>query len=98
MQILKKKRYLTSLLMAKKKKQKKKRFKHFIGYKNEGVVTLLRIMLSKVSGYLQFFDKVKYISFAIKDKQLLKKYSKIWDKSVNIMQNELDSEPSYNGN
>ena len=49
-----------------------------------------------MSGYLKVFDKAKHMSFGIKDNQLLKKCNKIWDKSVNTMQNKLHSEPVLN--
>ena len=49
-----------------------------------------------MSGYLKIFDKAKHMSFGIKDNQLLKKCNKIWDKSVNTMQNKLHSEPVLN--
>ena len=36
------------------------------------------------------------MNFSISDKELLKKYMKIWDKIKNILKKKLDSEPVYN--
>ena len=40
--------------------------------------------------------KTKYVSFLIKDNELLEKYNEIWEKVKNSIKNELDSEPVYN--
>ena len=42
------------------------------------------------------FDENKYISFLIKDDELLEKYNKILEKVKNIIKKEFDSEPVYN--
>ena len=41
------------------------------------------------------FDETKYMSFLIKNDELLKKYNKIWDKVSNFMKKGFDSEPVY---
>ena len=53
-------------------------------------------MLPKMSAYRRDFDETKYMSFLIKDDELLEKYSKIWDKVSNSMKKGFDSEPKYN--
>ena len=37
--------------------------------------------------------KTKYVSFLIKDNELLEKYNEIWEKVKNSIKNELYSEP-----
>ena len=46
-----------------------------------------------MSAYRRDFDEIKYISFLIKDDELLKKYNEIWDKVKNSIKKEFDSEP-----
>ena len=46
--------YLTKFLLVKKS------FKYFIGYKDEGKIKPLCLMLSKVSGYTKNFNETKY--------------------------------------
>ena len=49
-----------------------------------------------MSAYRKDFDETKYISFFIKDDELLEKYSEIWEKVKSILKKEFDSEPVYN--
>ena len=37
--------------------------------------------------YAKSFDETKYMSFQIKNDQLLEKYSKIWDKTAIALKN-----------
>ena len=43
------------------------------------------------------FDETKYMSFLIKNDELLEKH-KIWEKVKNIIKKEFDSEPVYHEN
>ena len=61
-------------------------------------VKALCIFLSKVSAYRKDFDESKYISFIIKNDELLEKYNKIWEKVRNILKKKFDSEPVYKTN
>ena len=47
------------------------------------------IMLLKRSAYRRDFDETKYMSFLIKDNELLEKYSQIWDKSARLLKRDL---------
>ena len=38
------------------------------------------MFLPKMSAYRRVFDETKYVSFLIKDDELLKKYNEIWGK------------------
>ena len=52
----------------------KKGFKYFIGCKDDDKIKPLCIILLKMSGYVEGFDETKYMSFLIKDKELLEVY------------------------
>ena len=47
-------------------------------------------------GYRRDFGETKYMSFLIKDDELLEKYNKIWKKVSNSIKKGFDSEPVYN--
>ena len=40
--------------------------------------------------------KYKYVSFYIKDEQLIEKYNEVWEKVKNSLKKEFDIEPVYN--
>ena len=61
----------------------KLRFKCFVGRRDNEDVKPLCIMFPKISGYTKSFSETKYMSFLIKDDELLKKQNKIWDKISN---------------
>ena len=46
-----------------------------------------------MSAYRRDFDETKYMSFLIKDDELLEKYNEIWEKVKNSIKKEFDSEP-----
>ena len=54
------------------------------------------ITLICMSAYRRDFDKTKYMSFLIKDHELLEKYNEIWENVKNSIKKEFDSEPVYN--
>ena len=49
-----------------------------------------------MSAYRTNFDETKYMSFLIKDDELLETYNEIWEKDQNSIKKEFDSEPAYN--
>ena len=61
----------------------KKSFKYFICYKNKKEVRPLLEMIPKMSAYRRNFDGTKYMSFFIKDDELLEKHNRIWNKLSN---------------
>ena len=65
--------------------------KYFIGYKIDKKIVVLCILLPKMNGYKKRFDKTNYMSFLIKDNELLEKYNKIWDKISNNIKKRFDS-------
>ena len=46
--------------------------------------------------HIEDFNETKYISFLIKDVELLEKYSEIWKKVKNSLKKKFDSELAYN--
>ena len=60
----------------------------FIGYKDDKIKTLC-IFLPKISVYKRDFDETKYISFLIKDDEILEKNNEIWKKVKNSIRKNL---------
>ena len=52
----------------------------------------LPIFLSKMSAHRRDFNETKYMSFLIKDDELLEKYNEIWEKVSKCTKKEFDSE------
>ena len=48
-----------------------------------------------MTGYAREFDENATMSFIVKDKQLLKKYTKIWEKTEGLMKINFESKPVY---
>ena len=67
----------------------KKGFKYFIGYKDAKKIKLLCIFLPKMTVYRKDFDETKYISFLVKDNELLEKYNEIWKNLVMLSKKNL---------
>ena len=63
----------------------KKWFKYFIGYRDAEEIRPLCIFLPKMTAYRKDLDETKYISFLIKDNELLEKYNEIWEKKLVIL-------------
>ena len=58
----------------------KNSFKYFIGYNDNDIMRTLCIKLPQMTGYNRKFNENAAISFIVKDTQLLKNYTKIWEK------------------
>ena len=69
----------------------KKGFKHFIRYRDGKTIRPLCISLPKMSAYKKDFDESKWMSFLIKDYELLDKYNEIWEKVSNSIKKGFDS-------
>ena len=65
------------------------KFKYFSTYKDDENVMPIYIMLPKMSRYVHSFDESKYISFLIKDHELIEKYGNILDKVSNNIKKDL---------
>ena len=50
-----------------------------------------------MNAYAKYFDENnKYINLLVNDKEILKKYSEIWNKIKSLIKKEFNSEPVYN--
>ena len=49
-------------------------------------------------GYTKYFGSNNTMSFKVIDKKALKKYTKIWERVISLINIELDSEPVYGDN
>ena len=71
---------VNNILVSKKEPYgNKNSFKYFIGYNDNDVIRPLCIRLPQMTGYARKFDENATMSFIVKDKRLLKKYTKIWE-------------------
>ena len=73
-------------------------FKYFIGYNDNGKIRPLCIKLWKMTGYARKFGENGTMSFIVKDKKLLKKYIKIWEKIEGLMKINFESKSVYGDN
>ena len=69
--------------------------KYFIGYNDNDIIRPLCIRLPQMTGYARKFDENATMSFIVKDKQLLKKYTKIWETIEGLMKINFESKPVY---
>ena len=58
----------------------------------------LWIKLCQMIGYVKHLDSNKATSFKVIDNELLKKYTKIWERGFSLMDIEFDSEPVHGDN
>ena len=72
-------------------------FKHYIGYRHkEGNFSPLNVKLPQLTGYAKHFNNDnKLINLLVADKELLKKYNKIWAKIKSLFKKEFDKKPVY---
>ena len=74
-----------NILVSKKEAYSNKNsFKYFIGYNDNDIIRPLCIKLLQMTGYVKKFNENSTISFRVTDKQHLKNYNKIWEKSGKI--------------
>ena len=87
---------VNNILVSKKEPYgTKNSFKYFIGYNDNDIIRPLCIRLPQMTGYARKFDENATMSFIVKDKQLLKNYTKIWGKIEKIMKIDFESKPVY---
>ena len=66
-----------NILVSKKESYgNKNSLKYFIGYNDNDIIRPLCIRLPQMTGYARKFDENATMSFIVKDKQLLKNYTK----------------------
>ena len=93
---------VNKILVSKKKPYGAKgAFKYSIGYNDNDVIRPLYLSLPEMNGYVKKFkDKKSKIttttmSLIVKDKQLFKKYNKIWKKIERLMRTNFNSKRFY---
>ena len=69
--------------------------KYFIGYNDNDNIRRLCIKLPQMTGYARKSNENSTMSFIVKDKKLLKKYSKIWEAIEGLMKITFESKPIY---
>ena len=73
----------------------KNSFKYFTGYNDNYIIRPLCIRLPQMTGYVRKFNENSTMLFRVKDKQLLKNFSKIWEKIEKLMKIDFESKPVY---
>ena len=73
----------------------KNSFKYFIGYNDNDIIRPLCIRLPQMTGYVRKFNENSTMSFRVEDKQLLKNYNKIWEKTEKLVKIDFESKPVY---
>ena len=68
---------------------------YFIGYNDNDNIRPLCIRLPQMTGYARKFNENATVSFIVKDKKLLKNYSKIWEAIEWLMKISFESKPVY---
>ena len=71
----------------------KNSLKYFIGYNDNDIMRPSCIRLLQMIGYARKFDENAIMSFIVKDIQLLKNYTKIWEKIEELMKINFESKP-----
>ena len=90
---------VNNILVSKKEPYgNKNSLKYFIGYNDNDIIRPLCIRLPQMTGYAKKFNDNATMSFIVKDKQLLKNYTKIWDKIEKLMKINFESNPVYGDN
>ena len=69
--------------------------KYFIGYNVNDIIRPLCIRLPQITVYARKFDENATMSFIVKDKKLLKSYTKIWETIEGLMKINFESKPVY---
>ena len=90
---------VNNILVSKKEPYgNKNSFKYFIGYYDNDIIRPLCIRLPQMTGYARKFDENATMSFIVKDKQLLKRYTKIWETIEGLMKTNFESKLVYGDN
>ena len=55
----------------------------------------MSIKLPQMTGYFRKFNENSTMSFRVKDKQLLKNYNRIWEKTKKLMKTDFESNTIY---
>ena len=87
---------VNDILVSKKESYGTKRsFKYLIGYNDNDIIRPLCVKLPQMTGYVRKFDENAAVSFIVKNKQLFKKYTKIWETIEKLMKINFESKLVY---
>ena len=87
---------VNNILVSKKESYgTKKSLKYLIRYNDNDIIRPLCVKLPQMTGYARKFDENATMSFIVKNKQLLKKYTKIWETIEKLMKINFESKPVY---
>ena len=87
---------VNNILVSKKEPYgTKNSHKYFIGYNDNDNIRPLCIRLPQMTGYARKFNENATMSFIVKDKKLLKKYSKKWETIEGLMKITFESKLVY---
>ena len=87
---------VNNILVSKKEPYSNKNsVKYLIGYNDNHIIRPLCIRLPQMTGYARKFDENATMSFIVKDKKLLKSYTKIWETIEGLMKINFESKPVY---
>ena len=87
---------VNNILVSKKEPyDTKNSHKYFIGYNDHDNIRPLCIKLPQMGGYARKSNENSTMSFILKDKKLLKKYSKIWETIEGSVKITFESKPIY---
>ena len=90
---------VNNILVSKKEPYgNKNSFKYFIGYNDYDIIRPICIRLPQMTGYARKLDENATMSFIVKSKQILKKYTKIWETIEGLMKINFESKPAYGDN
>ena len=85
-----------NILVSKKEPYgNKNSVKYFIGYNDNDIIRPLCIRLPQMTGYARKFDENATMSFIVKNMQLLKNCTKIWETVEKLMKIYFESNPVY---
>ena len=87
---------VNKILVSKKESYgTKNSFKYLIGYNDNDVVRPLCIRLPQMTGYAKKCNENATMFFKVNNKQLLKNYNIIWEKTELILNIDFESKPVY---
>ena len=90
---------IEEIVLSHKKSHSKDSFKYFTGCRHKGNAfpSPLCVKLPQMNAYAKYFNKNnKYINLLVNDKEILNKYSEIWNKIKSLIKKEFNSEPMNN--
>ena len=85
-----------NILVSKKESYiNKNSYKYFIGYNDNDIISPICTKLPHITEYVREVDENAAMSFVLKDKELLKNYIIIWERTEKLMKINSESMPIY---